>query len=164
MMELIPYSEFAQLRLQQFCPADVVESDSADWEWMGGFWYCDSIGFTWFGRLEDMPAETGGLEIDFSELPEGAWSSILASLRLPLHAGMTCDAITGILGERVETLVFVDDRKTYKFRVGSEHPYHVSCTVQDDAGLTFVSVIREDVFTKIKAACSSSDPYDETCG
>jgi len=164
-MELTPYSEFAQLRLQQFCAADVAESDSADWEWMGGLWYCDSIGFT-FGRLRDMPAETGALEIDFSELPESAWSSILASLRLPLHAGMTCDDITRILGEpvAVETLAFVDDRKTYEFRVGSRHPYHVSCTVQDDAGLTFVSLIREDVFNKIEAACSSSDPYDETCG
>jgi hypothetical protein len=91
------------------------------------------------------------LEIDFWELPESAWSSILASLRLPLHAGMTCDDITGILGEPVETLAFVADRKTYKFRVGSQHPFHVSCTVQDDAGLTFVSVIREDVFTKIEA-------------
>jgi integrase len=57
-----------------------------------------------------------------------------------------------ILGEPVETFAFVADRKTYKFRVGSQHPYHVSCTAQDDAGLIFVSVIREDVFTKIEAA------------
>lgn len=151
-MELIPYSEFARIRLQQFCAVGVAESDSADWEWMGGFWYCDSIGFTWFGRLRDMPEETGGLEIDFSELPESAWSSILASLHLPLRVGMNCNAIRGILGEPVETLAFVADRKTYEFRVGLQHPYRVSCTVHEDAGLIFVSVIRKDVLTKIETA------------
>jgi len=150
-MELIPYSEFGRLRLRQFCGDDVKESESADWEWMGGYWYCDGIGFTWFGRLNDMPKETGGLEVDLSALPEDVSCRVFSSLSLPLRAGMTLDVITGMLGEPFETFTFVDDRKTHEFRVGLRHPYRVSCTVQDKTGLIFVSVIREDVLAKIEA-------------
>jgi hypothetical protein len=138
--------------LREFCHADIAESDSPDWEWMGGFWYCDAIGFTWFGRLREVPDETGGLEIDLVALPEREATSILVTLQLPLHAGMRYDAIAPILGEPFKMLTFVRDRKTYKFRVGLHQRYHVSCTVRDDGGLIFISVIREDIFDKIEAA------------
>jgi hypothetical protein len=151
-MELIPYSELAKLRLRQFCQSDIAESDSPDWEWMGGLWYCDAVGFTWFGRLREVPDETGGLEIDLSALPERESAGILAALHLPLHAGMSYDAITAILGEPFKTRTFVRDRKRYEFRVGLHQRYYVSCTVRDDGGLIFISVIRKDIFDKIEAA------------
>ena len=151
-MEMISYGEFGRLRLRDFCGDEVAESESPDWEWMGGQWYCDGVGFTWFGRLHDMPKETGGLEVDLAELPERVWSRILESLHLPLRAGMTFESLASILGQPLETQTFVEDRKTYEFRVGSVHPYGVSCTVLDDGGLIFVSVIREDVVSRIHAA------------
>jgi len=150
-MELISYNEFGRLRLREFCGDEVAESEYADCEWMGSHWYSDGIGFTWFGRLHDMPQETGGLEVALLDIPEPVWSRIFASLHLPLRAGMTLDAITGILGAPFETRTFVEDRKTYRFKVGSKHPYRISCTVHDDDGLIFVSVIREDVLSKIEA-------------
>jgi hypothetical protein len=151
-MELISYGEFGRLRLREFCGDEVTESDYHECEWMGGWWYSDFVGFTWFGRLDDMPKETGGLEVSLSELPENVSSRILDTIHLPLRAGMTLDTITGILGGPFKTLTFVEDRKTYEFRVGSQHPYRVSCTVHDDKGLIFVSVIREDVLCRIEEA------------
>lgn len=149
-MELISYSEFGRLRLRDFCGEEVAESDSPDWEWMGSQWYCQSVGFTWFGCLHDMPNETGGLEVDFGELPESVWRRIFETIHLPLSAGMTLDKITSLLGQPLEILTFVEDRKTYMFKVGSAHPYEVSCTVLDDGGLIFASVIREDVISRIR--------------
>ena len=69
-----------------------------------------------------------------------------------LRAGMTFDSVVRTLGQPSKTLSFVEDRKTYEFTVGSEYPYGVSCTVLADGGLTFISVIREDVAFRIHAA------------
>lgn len=151
-MKLIHYSQFAKLRLHQFCKVDLVESESADWEWMGGLWFCDAIGFTWFGRLREKPNETGAVEIDLSALTARQSASILAALRLPLRAGMSDKAILKILGEPWKTVTFVRDRKTHEFRVGARQRYQVSCTVHNKKGLIFISVVREDVVSKIEAA------------
>ena len=150
-MKLIPYSKFAKLRLHQFCKTDIVASDSADWEWMNGLWFCDAVGFTWFGRLRELPDETGALEIDLSALTARQSASILAALQLPLHAGMSGKAVVKVLGEPLKTLTFVRDRKTHEFGVGSRQRYQVSCTVHNKKGLIFVSVAREDVLSRIEA-------------
>jgi hypothetical protein len=134
-MELISYNEFGRLRLRDFSREEIAESDIPDWEWMGGLWYCDSVGFTWFGCLNDMPKETGGLEVDFGELPEHEWLRILNSLHLPLREGMTFDEIVTILGQPFKIYTFVEDRKIYEFKVGSAYPYRVSCIVLDNGGL-----------------------------
>lgn len=151
-MEMISYSEFGRLRLRDFCVDDLTESDSPDWEWMGGQWYYDGIGFTWFGCLDGMPGETGGVEVDLVGLPKRVWSQILKSLQLPLREGMTIGSIVGILGQPLKTESFVEDRKSYEFKVGLQNPYKVSCTVLVDGGLAFVSIIREDIASRIHDA------------
>ena len=151
MPELIPYNDFSKFRLDQFCSGEIFKTGAAIWEWMGGEWYCDAIGFTWFGRLDGSPNETGCLEIDLSDLPQSESAAVLASLRLPLASGMNYDSVVRVLGEPSNTLAFVDDRKTYEFEVGSAETYQVSCTIQNDDGLIFVSVIREDVLQAIEA-------------
>ncbi len=119
---------------------------------MDGLWFCDAVGFTWFGRLREMPDETGALEIDLSALTARQSASILAALQLPLHVGMSDKAIVKVLGEPLKTLTFVRDRKTHEFAVGSRQRYQVSCTVHNKKGLIFVSVAREDVLSRIEAA------------
>lgn len=147
-MELIPYEQFGRLRLKQFVPVgtEVLEADG--YEWMGGFWINEGIGFTSMSRHEDTPHETGGLEVAFSELPESAASAIFNAIHLPLHRGMSLKEIQSVLGEPEETHVFVADRKTYDFTVGSRQRYHVSTTVHDEDGLIDVVVIRKDVLSK----------------
>lgn len=156
-MELISYTEFAKLRLATLSEAEVVQSESADWEWMGGLWHCDAIGFTWFGRLNDMSEETGALEVHFPGLSESDWMNILASISLPLRAGMTFEAIAKILGEPFQTFSFVADRKTYEFKVGSNCSYQVSCTIHNQDGLVFASVIRDDVLVSIERAQNEAE-------
>jgi hypothetical protein len=150
-MELIPYEQFGRLRLKQFVPPDAEIIEDEGYEWMGGFWINEGIGFTSMSRHEDTPTETGGLEVDFSELPEGAASAIFGAIHLPFRRGMTLEEVHSILGESEHTHVFVADRKTYDFTVGSRYPYYVSVTVHETDGLIYVAVIRKDVLSKCDA-------------
>ena len=147
-MELILYEDFAKLRMKQLAPGkEVHESDG--WEWMGGFWINEGIfGFTSVSRHEDTPDEAGGLEVAFGELPESATLAIFDAIHLPLRQGMTLQEVRSVLGEPEQTHVFVADRKTYDFTVGSRHPYYVSATVHDSDGLIYVAVIRKDVLSR----------------
>jgi len=154
-MELIPYSQFAKLRLKQFVGKDVEVSESDGWEWMGGYWINEGVyGFTSFSREEDTPDETGGLEMDFGSLPEDSAKAILDAIRLPLRSGMKLEEVYSILGEPKEKDTFgkyVHDRQTDNFKIGSEQPYYVSCTVHNENGLIYVAVVRGDVLAKIQA-------------
>jgi hypothetical protein len=153
-MELIPYNEFARLRMKQFAPAgtEVYETDSCSWEWMGGLWLNEGIcGFTSLSRHEDCPDETGGLEVGFRDLSPSGVLAIFDAIHLPLRPGMTLEEVKSILGEPEQTHVFVADRKSHDFTVGSQYPYHVSATIQASDGLVHVTVIRKDVLSKCDA-------------
>jgi len=147
-MELISYEDFSRLRMKQFAPADMEVSEGDGYEWMGGFWIHEGVGFTGVARHEDTPDEAGGLEVDIRELPESATLAIFAAIHLPLRPRMTLDEVRSIVGEPERTNVFVADRKSYNFTVGSRYPYHVSATVHDTDGLIYVVVIRKDVLSK----------------
>jgi len=150
-MELIPYEDFSRLRMKQFAPAGIEVSEGDGYEWMGGFWIHEGIGFTGVARHEDTPDEAGGLAVDFRELPESATLAIFDAIHLPLRPGMTLEEVCSVLGEPEHTHVFVADRKSYDFTVGSHFPYHVSATVHDTHGLIYVVVIRKDVLSKCDA-------------
>jgi hypothetical protein len=151
MLVLTSYDDFSKLRLDQFCSGEISSTGAAIWEWMDGAWYCDAIGFSWFGCLEDMPDQTGCMEVDLLDLPQHESQAILSAIGLPLTAGMRLEAVEHALGAPIEVMSFVDDRNTYVFQVGPEDSYIVDCTIQDDAGLIFVSVLREDVRQRISA-------------
>lgn len=150
MKNLVSYSDFATLRLDQFCAGSIEKTGAAIWEWMGGDWHCDGVGFTWFGRLDGMPNETGCMEIDLTELPQSEAEAILAAIGLPLSAGMKLKSVAEILGDPLSIESFVSDRKTYVFQAGSDNPYKIDCTIQETDGLIFVSVIRDDVLRRIE--------------
>jgi len=50
-------------------------------------------------RHDDTPEETGGLEVDFSELPESAVPAIFDAIQLPLRRGMSFEEVRSVLGE-----------------------------------------------------------------
>jgi hypothetical protein len=99
-------------------------------------------------RHEDTPDEAGGLEIDFRDLPPPAMAKMLGAIRLPLRPAMTLQEVEAVLGEPEHTDVFVADRKTYDFTVGSRDRYHISLTIHETDGLIHVAVIRKDVLSK----------------
>jgi hypothetical protein len=147
-MELIPYPEFARLRMNHLAPGrQIFESD--DWEWMGGLWKNEGIRTcTSVSYHEDMPDEAGGLEVDFRDLPGADVLAIFAAIHLPLRPGMTLQEVCAVLGEPEETHMLVHDRKTYDFTVGSCFPYYVSTSVHQADGLVYVAVIRRDVLSR----------------
>ena len=90
--ELIPFAEFAQLRLTEFLGAhpallDKVAHMEGGWEFMGGMWLGEGLGFTDFLRLEAMPEELGCLSLSLAELPEEVSAAIFARLSYRCAAG-----------------------------------------------------------------------------
>jgi len=118
---------------------------------MGTYWKYEGIRFTWFARWSQTPDDTGGVEVDFAEVPETVSAAIFYALNLPLRQGMTQDEVRALLGEPEETHVFVADRTTCDYVVGTHQLYRVGCTVHNTTGLIHVSVIRKDVLAQIEA-------------
>ena len=136
----------------QFLSSAANAKQHGGFEWMGGVWRYEGIGFTWFGQLEGTSEGTGGIELYFEELGEGAASKILRAIGLPLAAGLSAEQLNTILGPNYETRHFVDDRITHVFRLGTPDVYEVSCTVENARGLTHVSVIRNDLRRSLSVA------------
>jgi hypothetical protein len=148
-LDLLTYREFGRMRLGQFVPPGTKIVEQSYFEWMGGLWLSEGIGFTWFGRLMTQPDQTAGLQVFFEELDETTLSRILRFLRLPLQPGMNVESLRNLFGWPTITDVFASDRKTYNFRVGGGEQYRIGCTVQDDDGLILLSVIRSDIRRKL---------------
>ena len=148
---LPPYDAFGSMRLRALLGGDdrLVEHDA--FSWMGGQWTYEGIGFTWFGRLEDQPEITQGVEIAFDEITPERAAQILRALGLPLYSGMQLKQIQEILGQIQTTQRFVPGRSTFNFRVGAPESYQVSCTVHETDGLVHVSMIRSDTRRRLAA-------------
>jgi hypothetical protein len=151
-LDVLPYSEFGRMRIGSFVPPGTEIVKQSYFEWMGGLWLHEGIGFTWFGRLMAQPDQTAGLEVFFEELDEASIERILQFLRLPLNPGMKTEKLHDLFGGPSTTKVFTSDRKTYSFRIGQGDQYQVSCTVQDDGGLIHLSVIRSDIRRQLALA------------
>jgi hypothetical protein len=147
-LNLLPYPEFEALRLSAFVRPSRAVEDVSDQEWMGGMWAGQAIGFTGVWALEDEPGRIGGVEIDFSELDEEEKKKLAIVLRLPIRHGMSLVDIQTICGQPIGTHRFVADRASYDYSVGSEWPYHLSCTVHEKEGLIHFALLRENALAR----------------
>lgn len=148
-VQLLPYRSFSVLELGRFLRSDLplrepIVSLEA-WEFMGGTWHGHASGFSEFLYHDRCPDELGSLALDASALPSEVFSAALATLRLPLYAGMDSAAIHLALGKPLKTLEFVQDRVSFEYSLGEPEAYYVSLTVKHDGGLTYVVVSREDI-------------------
>jgi hypothetical protein len=153
-MELIPYSQFAKLRLRHLFPdaPDVSEMDG--YEWLGGYGINEGCRGADFFRWEETPEETTGIEL-FSDLLAGERAeAILEAIKLPVRFGMMSDQVNAVLGKPEKRDIFGDhlkDRQTDEFTIGSEHLYHVCTTVHEETGLIALAIVRSDLLSKIEA-------------
>jgi|GEM_PF-989183 len=148
-LQLLPYKEFAILSLDQFLVEEpALQRDIAqleNWEFMGGIWHGQAIGFSEFLSLKTWPQELGSIAVDMLALSSRVVSSIFAVLRLAVTAGMSVSSIESSFGTPRKKLSFVADRFTYEYVLGDTELYRVSFTIQEGIGLSYVVVIREDL-------------------
>lgn len=142
-MELIPYVEFAELRLAQFVPQPEEIQALEDWEFMDFRWVGEGIGFTQWLRPLEHPDELRVLSLDLPELPFAVNQRVMEALKLPLRQGMDITTVTELLGETLRTFQYIPDRVTHEFFCGGENPYRVDCTFSSEGGLVYVLVMRE---------------------
>lgn len=140
-MELIPREEFGRLRLAQFIPNGAGIEELEDWEYENRIWIGEAIGFTEWLRPERKPDVLGCLSLDLEALPQSVWQQVFDRLRLPLRQGMDFRGVVELLGEPGKVYAFVPEQKTYEFVCGSRARYKVGCTIHDENGLKYVTVI-----------------------
>jgi hypothetical protein len=151
-MHLLSYDQFAKLRLRDFAPPNVAIGEASDWEWLGARWFNEGVGFTSFSRPLHAPEETGGLEVSFPAFPADSSQRLLVMIGLPLRPGMSASEVLTALGTPTATHLYVPDRHTYDFVLGSPDSYRIGCTITARDGLVHVSVVREDILSRIGRA------------
>ena len=137
---MISHAAFGRLRLAQFLPdAEIAELDN--WEFMDHFWVGEAVGFSEWLRLKKKPETLRSLAIDFTEFPASVAAAVLRKVDLGVRAGMEVDVLTELLGEPVKEHCFAKDRVSYEFVVAGPYKYHVSCTILNKGGLTYLVVM-----------------------
>ena len=137
---MITHQAFKKLRLNQFFP-DIAVVALENWEFMDQLWVGEAIGFSEWLCFEERPTELGLLALDLNGLPDAGCRAVLQALDLPLAKGMSIAEIETVLGQADRTNQFVPDRKSYDFLVTNGEPYHISCTVLNDGGLSYLVVM-----------------------
>ena len=148
---MISYPELATLRFAMLArdvkglPGPIVTFEN--WQYQGREWIGEGVGaFTDFLRPISDPMRVGAVSLHLVDLPEVFQVKVLRKLRLPLVRGMPKDAVIASMGRAPARVnKFVEDRVSLDFEVGDQWRYEVSCTIHDDAALTFVTLIRRDL-------------------
>jgi hypothetical protein len=137
-MELISHEEFGRLRLVDFSRE---ATEIEDWEYLDRLWIGEAIGFSEWLRPVEKPDVLGALSLDLSDLPDEMSQKIFAVLRLPLSRGMNYSQVVSVLGEPTHSQQFTSGQTTYEFQCGNQWPYEIDCTVQNEDGLSYVTVV-----------------------
>ena len=165
-MELLPYNEFASLRMKEFWPPSAQIDWFTSYTTLLGYANCDGevYRYAYFIRDTQAPDDLGGIALESlgpDSCPEGAAERLLARLHLPLSAGMSLDEVLARLGEPVERSVTEPDMATHlEFVVGRDWPYHVFCSVWPGRGLQYIAVLRKDLYDR-KTAIESAEQTRE---
>ncbi len=156
---LISYEAFGRLRLSQFLRNIPVTRKTKDrgagrrftgkeiaevegWEYLGQVWVGEALGFSEWLRLAEDPDVLRSISLELTDLPARVVTTILHTLGLPLKPAMRLPAIEKILGESLAIEARLDDRKTYSFRCGTREIYELGCTVLNQGGLIYLTMIR----------------------
>jgi hypothetical protein len=137
---MISNEDFSKLRLRDFFP-DLEPVPLKDWEYEGRIWVGEAIGFTEWLYPEETPTILGSIALYMPELPKAGLDNLLSRLSLPLSTGMSCEQVFGVFGSPTKTYAFAEDRSTYEFRACNGGSYLVSCTIKNEGGLCYLTML-----------------------
>jgi hypothetical protein len=137
---MLAFDQFARLRLRSFLPATAAVDDLAEWEFIDDRWVGEGLGFTQFLRLEEEPDTLRSVSLDLEDLSDSVAQAVFSRLDLPLRLGMGIAETIHQLGLPVDT-VTVGTETTMGFCVDADVPYEVSCILDPEEGLVFVTIL-----------------------
>lgn len=147
-MDLIPYDEFALLRMHDFWPTSCYIDTFECYDCLIGYADGDVYGYAYFvknPKASDEVAEIRLESLGSQTCPEDAADRLFARINLPLAAGMSLDDVVAQLGAPIET-THPDEDSTYAiFICGEQWLYYVFCIVWRDRGLDHVMIVRKDL-------------------
>ena len=137
---MIPFRDFAALRLARFArPGDEVVR-LEDWEFQDDVWVGEALGLTQFLRRRSEPETLRAVGLDLEGLPDATTQALMDALDLPLRFGMTEDEIRARMGNPSGAVAFAGS-SSLEFEVRAEGgAYTVSCTVDPEDGLVYLDV------------------------
>jgi len=138
---MISYKEFGKIRL-----ADIVDDKKkiqtfSNREFMEDLWIADVYEFNEFLSLENSPEITRSVSLNFEDFESQRLVRFLNAMDIPLYPNMSAEEIFTVLGKPKKTGSYSDDRKTYEFIFEGIEAYYISCTVINDIGLTYLTVM-----------------------
>lgn len=145
---MIKYDQINSLRFSEYNSNHIEKCDLPDWEWMNVTWFIERDGFSWIGQPFNSKDETGALELDLVALPLQTTIDLFHVLELPLQKGYSESKINSILGSPIKKIDFTKDRFTNEYIYGQTDKYYLSCTVKQDEGLIFVSILKYEIYEK----------------
>lgn len=140
-MELISYDAFGRLRLAEFAPRGEAPAALKDWEYEDDLWVGEALGFTEILRLAEEPAVVRSVALDLGNSAPAIGARVLGAIGLPVSPGMMVADVVAALGEPLRVARYAADRQTLVYRIGEGAVYDVTCTVAQDGGLVYVTVL-----------------------
>ncbi|PLX05779.1 MAG: hypothetical protein C0596_18985 [Marinilabiliales bacterium] len=67
--------------------------------------------------------------------------NFLKNIDIPLYPNMSAEKIFSVLGKPKKTESYVEDRITYEFLFEGKEAYYISCTVINDIGLSYLTIM-----------------------
>jgi hypothetical protein len=108
---------------------------------MGGLWhYTGDAGVQFLVRYSRR-ASLAAICLDFEYAPEPLAASILSTLRVPCHSGMSFNAVRSLLGDPAESTSLDANHSEHRFECGEADRYVIVCSFIGDA-LRGLSVFR----------------------
>lgn len=153
-MDIINYSDFNNLRLEDFVSNEQNIQSFEDFEFMGGSWSGQSIGFTEWLQL-DGDENTKSISLDLNNLSDKSITKILSILKLSVAKGMSADSAIAIFGQPKNIEKFISDRVTFEYIIGSTEKYYLSLTIHHHSGLIYVVLMNyKDAIKTLEANTS----------
>lgn len=137
---MIPFREFAALRLTHFARPGEEVVRLEEWEFQDEVWVGEALGLTQFLRRRAEPATLRSIGLDLDALPDALTQDLLDTLDLPLRFGMSEDEVRARMGCPCGAVSFAGS-SSLEFEVPvDDGTYTVSCTVDPEDGLVYLDV------------------------
>src|SRR5262245_10875266 len=138
-MELIPYPQFARLRLKPYAPTDDCYDEDVDEH---GQFVKEEIRGIVFARLRKRPNELFIATVDLLDFTTDVGPPFFKDIKLNLEAGLSPKQVEARFGKKPQWKR--DDGEYVIYHSDGKSPYEVSCSF-DDGRLTQVTVRRLDL-------------------
>lgn len=136
---MIEPSAFHKLRLRYLIPHR--KTDRA-WftSYLGHYWFGQTYYFTDVLQPVSSPSATHSLSVEFDRLSDEEVADIFHTLGLPVEKSLGYDDMVTLFGQPSRVEEYLNDRKTFEYKMGKTQDYIVHFTLLNDGPIAFFNM------------------------